>query len=123
MAEQAAALGGMPESDMVQVIRDSVEMRPQLHDFIEEMIGFYLALDLSGLHARMIEMSAGDDLALLDRFMERVLDRRNFLMVDRMAGVLDDGNAFIAVGAMHLPGENGLLNLLAQGGHDVTRVY
>lgn len=123
VAEQAAALGGMPEDDMVQVIRDSVEMRPQLHDFIEEMIGFYLALDLSGLHARMIEMSAGDDQALLDRFMERVLDRRNFLMVDRMAGVLDEGNAFVAVGAMHLPGENGLLNLLAQGGHDVTRVY
>ncbi len=123
VAEQADAIGGMPEDDLVQIIREAVDMQAELHAIMEEMIGFYLAQDLAGLHAHMSELSAGTDADRLERFMDRVLDRRNFLMVDRMAGVLTEGNAFVAVGAMHLPGENGLLNLLEQRGHGITRVY
>ncbi|MGH6944671.1 MAG: TraB/GumN family protein, partial [Geminicoccaceae bacterium] len=33
------------------------------------------------------------------------------------------GAAFVAVGALHLPGEQGILNLLARKGYTVTRVY
>ena len=44
-------------------------------------------------------------------------------MVDRMAPRLAEGNAFIAVGALHLPGEKGVLNLLQQGGYRVSAVY
>ncbi len=123
VAEQADAIGGMPEADLVQIIREAVDMQPDLHALIEELIGFYLAQDLSGFHTRMVELSAGQDLDRLNRFMDRVLDMRNARMADRMAGVLAEGNAFVAVGAMHLPGENGLLNLLEQRGHGITRVY
>ena len=123
VAEQAAALGGMPESDMVRIISEVLAMQPELRDLLEELIGYYLAQDLGGFHTRTMEMSAGYDPDMLERFMERVLDRRNFLMADRMAGVLSEGKAFVAVGAMHLPGENGLLNLLEQRGHGITRVY
>ncbi len=123
VAEQADALGGMPEADLVEIIREGVAMHENIHALIDELIGFYLEQDLSGLHARTMELSAGYGEERLDRFMERILDRRNFLMADRMAGVLAEGRAFVAVGAMHLPGENGLLNLLEQRGHGITRVY
>jgi len=36
---------------------------------------------------------------------------------------LQQGNAFIAVGALHLPGETGILNLLAGQGYQITRLY
>jgi len=36
---------------------------------------------------------------------------------------LEEGNAFIAIGAGHLPGDEGVLNLLYQQGYKVTRVY
>ncbi len=123
VAEQAEALGGMPEADMVRIISEVLAMQPELRALLEELIGYYLAQDIAGFHARTMEMSAGYDPDMLDRFMERVLDRRNFLMADRMAGVLSEGQAFVAVGAMHLPGENGLLNLLEQRGHGIARVY
>ena len=44
-------------------------------------------------------------------------------MVDRMQIRLIEGNAFIAVGALHLPGEDGILGLLEKDGFIVTPVY
>ncbi len=35
---------------------------------------------------------------------------------------LKSGGVFVAVGAAHLPGETGVLNLLEKAGYSVTRV-
>jgi uncharacterized protein YbaP (TraB family) len=35
----------------------------------------------------------------------------------------DEGGAFIAIGAAHLPGENGVLALLERRGYSVARLY
>jgi hypothetical protein len=40
-----------------------------------------------------------------------------------MAPRLGEGGAFIAIGALHLPGETGLLSLLAAQGYQISRVY
>lgn len=40
-----------------------------------------------------------------------------------MEAHLKQGNAFIAIGALHLPGEVGVLKLLAQNGYRVSAVY
>ena len=34
--------------------------------------------------------------------------------------IIDKGNAFIAVGALHLPGEQGLVSLLKSRGYTIT---
>jgi hypothetical protein len=44
-------------------------------------------------------------------------------MVDRMQPFLDAGGAFIAIGAMHLPGDDGVLSLLANKGYEISAVY
>jgi uncharacterized protein len=44
-------------------------------------------------------------------------------MVERMTDRLAEGGAFVAVGALHLPGERGILNLLARRGYRISRVY
>jgi Uncharacterized protein conserved in bacteria len=44
-------------------------------------------------------------------------------MVNRMDKLLRQGNAFVAVGALHLPGTHGILQLLSDEGYQVTRVY
>ncbi len=43
-------------------------------------------------------------------------------MADRAAPLLKGGGAFMAVGALHLPGREGLVELLRQQGFTVTRV-
>jgi uncharacterized protein YbaP (TraB family) len=44
-------------------------------------------------------------------------------MVDRLLPHLQEGAVFAAVGALHLPGEEGMLNLLRQKGYRVERLY
>jgi hypothetical protein len=55
--------------------------------------------------------------------MQRLLDERNIRMADRADVLLKNGRAFIAVGALHLYGERGVLALLANRGYRVTRMY
>jgi uncharacterized protein YbaP (TraB family) len=43
-------------------------------------------------------------------------------MADRAAPILARGNAFMAVGAMHLPGPKGLVEGFRKGGYTVTAV-
>ena len=55
--------------------------------------------------------------------MFRFIDARNLVMAERMTERLDQGGAFIAIGALHLPGEKGLVSLLKARGYRVEPVY
>ncbi len=57
---------------------------------------------------------------LSQRLRDALIDQRNLHMLNRMIPKLKKGRSFIAVGALHLPGKNGLLNLLRQKGFVVT---
>ena len=55
--------------------------------------------------------------------MEKLLIHdRNLRMRDRLLPLLTEGGSFIAVGAMHLIGEDGLVELLRAAGYTVTRI-
>jgi uncharacterized protein YbaP (TraB family) len=54
---------------------------------------------------------------------DKLIVRRNRLMAERLQPYLQEGNVFVAVGALHLPGEAGLLNLLQQRGYTVRVIY
>ncbi len=58
-----------------------------------------------------------------DAFTAHLLGARNEIMTARMAPLLDDGPAFVAVGALHLIGKDGLIELLRARGFRVTNVW
>ena len=54
---------------------------------------------------------------------EKLLDERNFRMVDKIEGFLEDDDVcFMVVGAGHLVGENGIINLLAKKGYKISQL-
>lgn len=55
-------------------------------------------------------------------FFEQVIVHRNKIMFDALSKIVDEGNAFIAVGAAHLGENEGLLNLLSQSGYKISRI-
>jgi len=121
--EQLAVFDGMAVTQQVTFLDMVLEQHPAIGDWFDQLKQLYLARDTGGMLAIMREQSAGGDPALMAAFEDRLVVRRNRLMAERMAPRLAAGGAFVAVGALHLPGEHGLLGLLEQQGYQVSRVY
>jgi uncharacterized protein YbaP (TraB family) len=86
---------------------------------VEAMIEAYAAHDLDALSHLGLRHAGGDR----QTFIDALLWQRNARMVERLLPVLETGRAFIAVGALHLPGERGLLGLLARRGYALEALY
>jgi uncharacterized protein len=122
MQEQLAVFNGLSIEDQVSMLNSTLRYHREMEKMLETMVQAYLARDLNRIMAIMDSASA-DDRRLQDTLMARLLTQRNTRMVDRMRSRLEEGNAFIAVGAAHLPGTDGLLALLERAGWRVTPVY
>lgn len=122
MQEQIAVFNGMSLDDQVVLLRDALQARHLQKDALEELTRAYLARDLTAI-AGLTEKYKPADLRVHAELMHRLLVARNRNMADRMRTRLQEGNAFVAVGALHLPGDTGLLRLLSDAGYRVTRVY
>jgi hypothetical protein len=122
MQEQIDVFNGMSLDDQVVLLRDTLQSRRLLDGVMEELTRAYLRRDLHGL-VKLSEQYRTADTRVHQAMMDRLLTQRNRNMAARLRARLQEGNAFIAVGALHLPGEAGLLQLLRNDGYRVTRVY
>jgi uncharacterized protein len=122
MAEQIAVFNDMSLDDQVVLLRDAVQNYQLNQDAMQELTRAYLQRDLGALLA-LNDKYKPQDARVNATMMDRLLVQRNARMAERLRTRLKEGNAFIAVGALHLPGGNGLLQLLSTAGYHVTRVY
>ena len=121
--EQFATLDGMSREDQIQMLGTTLDQAAQIEQVFAALRDAYLARDLAAIYDIMNAAKAEDESGAVLRFEQRLLVERNRRMVERMAGLLQEGNAFVAVGALHLPGEQGVLQLLADAGYAVKPVY
>jgi uncharacterized protein YbaP (TraB family) len=56
------------------------------------------------------------------RFLDELITVRNGRMADRLKPLLMRGGVFVAIGILHLPGEQGVLNRLKQDGYAIEPV-
>ena len=89
---------------------------------IEEMKEFYFQRDLNGLLNASNQHSHADE-SLYKEMNKKLLTDRNKIMIDLIQSVLQEGNAFIAIGALHLPGDDGVIAGLSQQGYKITAIY
>ena len=64
-----------------------------------------------------------EDRAAERDFTKQLLVTRNAVMVERAQPLVDQGGAFIAVGALHLSGKDGLIERYRRAGYSVTKVW
>ncbi|MCK5720100.1 MAG: TraB/GumN family protein [Thiomargarita sp.] len=123
--EQLDIFNNISIADQVQLLKDTIKDIEKMPAMFEKLHELYLARDLTKLFEfSMAEMKQGSsDIELIEDFIEKILDKRNIKMVKRMEERLQAGNAFIAVGALHLPGEQGILKLLQNKGYKVSPLY
>lgn len=122
-AEQIAVFDGMALEHQIAFLAEAVAQQEAVEATFEALRRHYLARDLGAILGMIERLQAGSDPALRRLWQERLIDARNRRMAERLRPRLGEGDAFIAMGALHLPGEKGVLNLLAQAGYRLTRVY
>ena len=123
VAEQLFAFNNMPIDDQVKMLEQAIEQHHLLPAMYKELFTAYLERDLGKL--QKLEMKYKDEKnSLLDDYLTKeLIIKRNYRMQDRMMERLIEGNAFVAVGALHLPGKEGLISLLRKRGFTVRPVY
>ena len=121
--EQLSLFEDAPEDTQVQMLRSVVENRDRLRAQFEAMLAGYLNRDLEGLYREMLAQATADEMQLMESFERDFVIARNIRMAERMRPYLKRAGSFVAVGALHLPGEQGILALLAEDGYSVSRVY
>lgn len=121
--EQVAVFETFTIQQQITMLDDAIKHYRELPAMVEELVGYYLQRDLTGLERISEKYMARGDRMLAQSFKKKALLDRNYRMVRRMQPRLLEGNSFIAVGALHLPGEEGILRLLEKQGYKVTPVY
>lgn len=118
--EQMQVFSTLSASDQQQLLRETLTNRETIAHLQTQMINAWLAGDVTEI-VRLTEHSMGlGDAALAERFMDRALWQRNRRMASRLEPLLESGGVFAAVGALHLPGDRGLVALLTAAGYRLT---
>ncbi|UVC08386.1 TraB/GumN family protein [Rhizobium sp. TH2] len=125
MQEQIEAMASLPLDFHVRSLVSSLKYPEYTADMMETTVQLYLS-DRIGMvfpagayFAPETNVSDFQDMA---KFEDVLITRRNHNMADRAMPILAEGNVFMAVGALHLIGDEGLVELFRQKGYTVTAV-
>jgi uncharacterized protein YbaP (TraB family) len=123
--EQIAAFDTVPLASQVALLKHALAHRDAIEAEIEPAIAAWLRRDLAGL-ARISDRMGERFSDMGPHYREltkHIVHNRTILMHHRLAMPLRAGRVFVAVGAMHLYGNKGLLAMLRDDGYRVTRVW
>lgn len=112
--EQIDALDVMTNDEIIKSI-DEYEAQEGIS--YEDLTVAYEASDLSEIDRLMQQEEAKNE-----KFMKALLQKRNKVMVKRIPVFMEENATLFAVGAGHLSGEKGLLNMLEQKGFLVSPI-
>ena len=123
---QMSAMAALSDKLMVDALVETARMEDQLEDMFETLIQLYKREEIGTILSLMRSMGAKgvkkqEEVEGFAAFQSTIIDQRNRTMAKAIGPLADKGGAFIAVGALHLPGEMGILNILAQSGYTVSR--
>ncbi|MCS7028738.1 MAG: TraB/GumN family protein [Bacteroidia bacterium] len=119
LQEQMQALSVIPVEEqakqLVSAIKEVEKMKGK-NKTMDELMKYYLAGDLTKLY----EFSQKKEFK--GEAQQALIVRRNINMADRIDAKIKTTSLFIAVGALHLPGEQGIIRLLEKKGYTLRSV-
>lgn len=124
LEELMAAYYDFPLDAQIGLLRDRLEAYDALPAVSEMMTRAYLREDLRGMLELSIRFISAESVEKgYDQvYLKHVLHIRNIVMAHYMLAPLRRKKAFIAIGALHLHGEKGVLKLLEDYGYTLRRV-
>lgn len=121
--EVIAVFDGLSITLELALFASAIAESARIDQWFEELTGYYLAGNLEAVQGLVVRYATAMPPEEFQAFTARLITARSLRFVKRMKPSLVQGGAFVAVGAMHLPGEQGVLSLLARSGYRVQRLY
>lgn len=120
MTEQLQAMAELPVEFHLKGLIETLALGDRMQDVFETMTELYLQGKVGSITPMLKAAVPGENGDGYATFEERLILDRNHVMADRVAPILEKGNVFVAVGALHLPGDQGVVSLLRAKGYKVT---
>ena len=119
--EQFEAMASLPREFHISALEQTLASGSNVLDMLTTMKDLFLEEKISMvfplMQASSPEIYTGDDAT---KFQEALIEKRNLTMAERSLSILGNGASLIAVGALHIPGDTGLVELLRSKGFTVT---
>ncbi len=114
---QLGALADLPEASQIRMLEESLSEMQRLEAEFDNLLAAWQSGELARVEAMTEQWIRADDAV----YQAMILDRHG-RWLPQLERMLEAGEtAFVAVGALHLTGEDGLLEELRQQGYRVTR--
>ncbi len=121
--EQLSAVSSIPFEFHLNALNETLKLSHLSDDLMETTKALYLEGKIGWMLPLVRSFApqtyTGKGYA---EFQKLLLTSRNHRMAERAAEHLEKGNVFMAVGALHLPGEEGLVELLRKSGFTLEPV-
>ena len=117
IAFQASVFDSIPYPSQAKSLLNSIDSISNYKVFFEKMVKVYLSQETSKLEAMLSDKAFG-----MQDGLEMLLDKRNINWVAQLKTILPKTNIFMAVGAGHLVGEKGVIELLRKEGYKLRPI-
>lgn len=118
---QLQAMASLPLELHLESLVQTLKLGDKIDDVFETLIVLYERGEIGFVWPLLKELLPTDNQRGYADFEKIMITARNHGMVANAETYLLEGRAFIAVGALHLPGEEGVVELLRKAGYRVTR--
>jgi len=124
MRSQFEVLASIDMQDQVKNLKMTLRHLELGRNAFITTVNLYLArrMDIGSAMTKLMSRQAGISDAETERVMTKLVDDRNITQFEAAQPLIEAGNSFIAVGALHLPGKQGLVEKFKQAGYTVTPV-
>ena len=120
LEQQLSFLENMPVAMQLSLLDQAIAEFSQVKEVHDQMVNVYLKNNLPELEALSVEQLQAVGKEASDYFMDSGIHARNLRMAESLLTHLENNRVFVAVGALHLPGKQGLINLLRQQGFELS---
>jgi len=114
VADQIGALDQMSNDEQAEMLRTTAFEIQEQREMFKYLVKLYHQQDIKKLHKASVELSELQD------FEAALLTRRNQRWIPLIETFIKEKSSFIAVGAAHLAGDDGVIKLLEEAGYKLT---
>src|SRR5690606_16752598 len=106
------------EDQAIDLLRTAKDNMAYDKTSFKKMLEIYSQKDIEALYDYMLS----DKNVITSEHLDKMLDNRNKNWIQKIIEFANEQRVFFGVGAGHLPGDNGVINLLRKEGYTVKPV-